>query len=180
MSVGRMISGLLLVAVLAGPTLLVPPPAMAAEEFKVGYVDIGRVFDEYERTKRSESILERKGQQKEDELEKRLGSLRKLRGGLELLSDSAREKRSQEIDEKADELRRFGKYTKRELLLERDRVAKDILEDIQQAIDDYASANGFSLILDQRLLLYGQAVHDVTGEVLKQLNARDMARANRR
>jgi outer membrane protein len=51
-------------------------------------------------------------------------------------------------------------------------MAKTILDEIQQAITDYAKANGFSVMLDQRSLLYGQEAYDVTDEVLKVLNER--------
>lgn len=151
-------------------------PVRAAEEYKIGYVSIAKLFDEYERTKRSESVLERKGKQKETELEKRLAELKKLRDGLELLSDEARQARGREINAKADELRRVGAYTQQDLIRERDKVAKGILTQIQKEVEDYAQKNGYSLILDERLLLYGQEVYDVTDEVLKALNTKDAAR----
>jgi len=151
-------------------------PVSADEGFKVGYVNISKLFDDYERTKRSESVLERKGKQKETELEKRLADLRKLRDGLELLSEEARQARRREIDAKADELRRIGAYTQQDLVRERDEIAKGILDQIQKEVENYAQKQGFSLILDQRLLLYGQKVYDVTDEVLKALNAKDSAR----
>lgn len=147
------------------------PAAGAQSELKVGYVDIGKVFDQYERTKRSESMLEQKGKQKEDELQQRLTDLKKLREGLDLLSEKARESRAREIDQKADEIKRFGNYTKQDLLEERNRVAGDILKEIQQSVQAYAKANGFSMILDERLLLYGQDALDVTDLIIKQLNA---------
>jgi len=67
--------------------------AWAEEGFKIGYVDIAELFDRYEHTKRSESALERKGKQKETELERKLAELKKLRDGLELLSEDARMER---------------------------------------------------------------------------------------
>lgn len=150
--------------------------AWADEDLKIGYVSIAKLFDEYERTKRSESVLERKGKQKETELDKRLADLKKLRDGLELLSDEARQARGREINAKADELRRVGIYTQQDLMRERDEVAKRILEQIQKEVDNYAQKHGYSLILDERLLLYGQKVYDVTDEILKSLNTKDAAR----
>lgn len=150
-------------------------PLVWAEGFKVGYVDLARLFGSYERTRRSESTLEQKNKQKETELEQRLGELRKLREGLDLLSDEARDTRAREIDRQVDELRRLGAYTRQDLVKERNRITQEILGEIQQTIQEYASANGFSLILDERLLLYGQEVYDVTEEILKQLNAKETA-----
>ena len=37
-----------------------------AKEYKIGYVDLGRVFDEYKNTKESEKALEEKGKPKRE------------------------------------------------------------------------------------------------------------------
>ena len=74
------------------------------------------------------------------------------------------------------ELRRIGAYTQQDLVRERDEIAKGILKQIQKEVENYAQKQSFSLILDERQLLYGQKVYDVTDEVLKALNAKDSAR----
>lgn len=153
-------------------------PLVSASEVTIGYVDMVALFDKYQRTQRSESILEQQGKTKESELTRRLDELRRLREGLDLLSDEARDARVFEIEERADALKRFGKHTKLELARERDRVAQGIIEDIQQTVKDYAKDHGFSLILDERLLLYGQEGDDLTEAILTVLNANDTARAD--
>ena len=150
-------------------------PLGYAEELKVGYVNLARVFDSYEKTKASDSDLERKGKQKETELEGRMNELRKLRQGLELLSDDVREQQTREIEEKADELQRFRNSSARDLSRERDRIAKGILDEIEQTIKSYAEANGFAIIVDSRSLLFGQSAYDVTDAVLQALNSRAKA-----
>lgn len=143
-----------------------------AEELKVGYIDLSTVFDEYDRTKSSEATLDRQGRQKEAEFEGRMNELKKLRENLELLNDEAKETKTREAEEKAESLQQFRNSTARDLRRDRDKVAKEILTDIRTAIQDYGKANGFSLILDARSLLYAQQAHDVTDEVLKLLNSR--------
>ena len=141
----------------------------------MGYVDIGKVFDGYQRTKASDASLEGKGKEKEAELEGRMTELKKLRQNLELLSEEKRETKAREIEERSEELQRFRTSTARDLRRERDKVAREILKEIQQGIEQYAKANNFSLILDQRSLLYGQPSQDVTDEILKLLNSRQAA-----
>ncbi len=141
-----------------------------AQEMKVGYVDVAKLFDNYERTKTSDAALEGKGKQKEAELEGRVNELKKLRQSLELLNDKAREARAREIEEKADELQRFRNNTARDLRRERDQIAKQILDEIQHAIQEYAKARGYTFIFDERVVLFGQPGDDVTNEVLKFLN----------
>ncbi|MBI4343092.1 MAG: OmpH family outer membrane protein [Candidatus Omnitrophica bacterium] len=146
--------------------------ARAAGEEKIGYVDLGRVFDEYNRTKHSEATLEQRGKQKEAELEGRLTELKKLRESLELMNDEAREVKAREVEEKAESLQQFRNSAARDLRRERDKVAKAILQDIQTGIQEYGKANGFSMIFDARSLLYAEEAHDVTDEILKLLNGR--------
>ena len=142
-----------------------------AEELKIGYVNLAKVFDGYERTKASETDLEKQGKQKDAELQGRLNDLKKMREGLELLNDQAREAKTREIEQKSDDLQRFKNTTLRELGRERQKLADSILQDIQRTIIEYAKANGFSLILQQdKVVLYGQPAYDVTDEILKALN----------
>lgn len=143
-----------------------------AQEMKIGYVDLIEVFDRYERTKASDAALEQEGKQKQAELEGRMNELKKLRQGLELLNDQAREAKTREIDAKSDELQRLRQAAARDLRRERDKITKGLLTEIQRGIDEYAKANGFALILDRRALAYGQTADDVTDEVAALLNSR--------
>jgi len=143
-----------------------------AAELKVGSVDVAKVFDGYQRTRASDATLEKKGKEKEAEFEARMNELKKLRQNLELLSDEAREAKTKEVEEKSEELQRFRTNTARDLSRERDKIASELLREIQKSIEDYAKTNGFSLIFDARSVLYGQEAHDVTDEVLATLNKR--------
>ena len=149
---------------------LVVGPAVWAQELKIGYVDVARVFDGYQRTKDLDASLGRKAQQKESELEGRVNELKKLREGLELLNEQTRDGRVREIEAKADELKRFRTNTARDLRGERDDMARTILQEVHKAIEAHAKANGFAYLFDARSVLYGQPGVDVTDAVLQQLN----------
>lgn len=163
-------------ALITGLLSPVPCPVAHAQEMKIGYVTVAKVFDGYERTKASEAALEQQGKLKEGELESRMAELKKLRQSLELLGDEAREVKSRAIEEKSEELQRFRNATARDLGRERDKAARDILKAIQDGVEGYAKANGFTLILDSRSLLYGVPAQDVTDEVLKLLNGQASAK----
>ena len=166
----RMGTSWIIVAVLL--TLGVGGRVWAEDAGKIGYVDLATLFDEYNVTKSSEASLDQHGKQREAELEGRLNELKKLREGLELLNDDAREAKTREVEEKAESLQQFRNSAARDLRRERDKVAKTILQDIQTSIQEYGKANGFSMIFDARSLLYGEQAHDITDEVLKLLNSR--------
>ena len=147
-------------------------PLIWAEEFKVAYVDMAKLFDEHRQTASSGVALERKGEQKQAELEGRMDELRKLREGLELLSDDAREKKRRKIEAKADALKRFRSDTMRDLQRERNEIAENILQDISRGVAEYANANGLSLVIYQRSVIYGDPAFDATEDILKLLNRR--------
>ena len=167
----RVGSRLGLVAVLAYSLLTTHYSLLLAAETKIGYVSIARVFEGYQRTRNSDAVLEKKGKQKETELEGRVEELKKLRQNLELMADDAKEAKTHEIEEKTDELQRFRNATARDLGRERDRIAKELLKEIQQTVEQYGTKNGFAMILDDRSLLYGQPAFDITNDILKALNA---------
>ncbi len=149
--------------------------AAAAEQApaaKIGFVNVAKIFDGYERTKQSDAVLEKKGRQKESELQGKMGELKKMSEGLELLSDTAREAKKRDLQARADEVKRFQTNTAEDLRQERNGVAQEILKDIQQAVDEYAKSKGYTLILDQRAILHGDSAQDVTEDVLQLLNSR--------
>jgi Skp family chaperone for outer membrane proteins len=163
--------------VFAGVLGVCPPspvscPLAEAQELKVAFVDVGKLFDGYEKTKQNEVVLEGKGKQQEAQLQQRLEELKKLRTGMELLNNDAREGRQRQIEEKADELQRLRNSAGRTLRSERDKMAADILEDIQRAVEDYAQANAVTVVLDERSVLFGVPAIDVTDPILQILNAR--------
>ena len=147
-----------------------------AAELKIGYVKPGEVLDQYQRTKDAEAALQQKGKQKQAELEGRVNELKKLRQSAELLNDQARETKTREIEEKSDEFKRLKTQAERDLLRERNQMLKEILDEITQTVSDYAKGNGFSLVVDERFLLYGEPGLDVTDTVLKLLNDRYAAK----
>ena len=149
-----------------------------AGELKLGYVNLLKVYDGYQRTADSKQVLEQKGKQKQTELEGDFNELKKLRQSLELLNDQAKETKAREIEERSDEFKRLKARSEREFVQEQNQLAKQILDEIDQAVAEYAKANGFSLIMDERSLLYGEGAYDVTEEVLKVLNQGYAAKAS--
>ena len=166
-----MIVGLVGVALCAGPA--------AAQELKIGYVNLAKVFDEYQRTKDSEQVLAQKGKQRQGELEGRVGELKKLRQGLELLNDQTKDAKVKELEEKSDEFQRVKTRAERDLLRERNEIARTILDEVEKSVVEYAKTNGLSVVFDQRSLVYAQDAYNLTDEVLQSLNSRYAAKSGK-
>ena len=141
-----------------------------AKEYKIAYVDLAKVFDEYKKTKDSEKKLEEKGKGKEGDRMKMVDELRKLKDEQALLSEKAKAEKQAVIDSKIKALQDFDRVTRDELVKERNDLLGGILKDIEKIVTEYAKANGYDLVLNSRMLLYGGQEFDLTNEVLTRLN----------
>jgi outer membrane protein len=141
-----------------------------AKEYKIGYVDLAKVFEEYKRTKESEKILTDRRKIKEDDRKKMVDELRKLKDEQALLSDKAKAEKQTVLDNKIKVLQDFDIKTRDELLKDRNDLLGGILKDIEKVVADYAKEKGYDLILNSRVLLYGSDQYDVTTEILGKLN----------
>jgi len=145
-------------------------PAYAAE-LKIGYVDVARVFDNYNKTKDQDKILEQQNNKKKEERDKLVKQIRKMKDELDILSEKAKEKKQTQIDEKIKELQEYDQQTRTGLRQQRDEVVRKILKETEQVIEKYAKKNDYTMILNNRVLLYGQKQDDLTDKILKILNS---------
>lgn len=142
-----------------------------AEELrKVGYINLGKLFDEYEKTEEADKVLEEKGNARQTEREKKFDEVKRLKDKIALMSAEEKEKKQEALDEKAKELEDFDRQTQVDLRRERDTMVREILKEIDKVIQEYGEKNGYDLILNDRVLLYGAGGLDLTDEILKVLN----------
>jgi Skp family chaperone for outer membrane proteins len=141
-----------------------------AKEYKIGYVDLAKVFDEYSKTKDSEKVLADKGKVKEEDRKKMIDEIRKLRDEQTLLSEKGKAEKQAVIDEKIAKLQDFDRKVREELMKERNDMLGGILKDIEKIVTDYSKETGYDVILNSRMLLYGKEDLDLTAEILKRLN----------
>jgi len=153
------VSGIMLMAV----------SSVQAEE-KIGYVDLARVFDEYQKTKEFDKSLEGKGVLKQAERDKMVGNVKKLRDEAELLSEKTKEEKQAVIDEKIKALQEFDRTTRDVLRKERDGMVRDILKEIEVVIQDFGKSQGYGYIFNDRVLVFKNEQNDLTAQVVKGLN----------
>ncbi len=137
---------------------------------KIGYVDLGRVFDEYELTKSLDKKLESKGTGKQADRDKMVAEIKKMRDEAELLSAKAKDDKQVVVDEKLKVLQEFDRTTRDALRKERDEMVKDILKQIEVVIQDFGKAQGYGYIFNDRVLVYKGEGNDLTAQVIKVLN----------
>mgnify|MGYP001582199729 CR=1 FL=1 len=143
-----------------------------AADLKIGFVDIAAVFDSYDKTKEQDSILADKSAQEKLKRDKMVEKVNNMKNELELLSDKQKQKKQEEIQEEITSLQDFDTQTKATLKRERDDMLRDILKEIDATISEYAQKNGYSVIFNSRILVYGEEQYDITREITNILNSK--------
>ncbi len=165
----KLLSFVVIALFVAGFTSAGISAGQAAGE-KIGYVDLAKIFDEYQKTKEFDKELESKGAQKQIERDKMVADIKRLRDEAELLSAKAKEDKQAAIDEKIKSLQDFDRNTRDSLRRERDTMVRDILKEIEAVIQDFGKSQGYSFIFNDRVLVYKSEGSDLTPQVTKALN----------
>lgn len=160
------------ILVMALAVVFAATAAFAQEKGKIGYVDLSRLFDEYYKTKDYDKILEAEHKQYEQESKAKIEKIREQQGKLELLKESQKKAVEQEIETMKNDLLEYDRQKKTTLTKERNEKIREILLEIEKIVSGYAEQNGYSMILNDRVLIYGEPTRDLTESVLKNLNAK--------
>ncbi len=160
----KWIAGILMALMVAGFAL----PAFAAE-LKIAYVDVAEVFDNFQKTKDQDMVLKAAGEAKEKERADMMNALRKMEDEIALLSADARAKKQEEVIEKKRQLEDFDRGVRQELAEQRDKVVREIFQDIDAVIQDFSTKGGYDLVLNKRVLLFQKKNFDITAQVSTEL-----------
>lgn len=146
--------------------------AMAADapSAKYAYVDVAKVFDEYQKTKDNDQVLQSAGKKKEMERDSLVHEIRQLKDELVLLRDDAKAKKQEQMEAKVKALQEFDQSVRQGLGEQRNQVVRDIFKDIDDAVQRYGQRKGLDLILNERSLVYRNTQFDISKEVLADLN----------
>ena len=154
---------------LVGWCLVAPAVAWAAEP-AIAIIDPDRVFENYEKTKQLDKQLEGKWTAKQADRDKRVAELRKMKDDLELMSEKGRGDQQAALDAKIKELQVFDQQARETLKRERDDIGKEIVKEIERVVQTYAQQHGYSVVISNRAILYGDKSVDITDPIIKALN----------
>ncbi|MBL7092077.1 MAG: OmpH family outer membrane protein [Candidatus Omnitrophica bacterium] len=143
-----------------------------AEGLNLGFVNLKKVLDEYEKVKEGEGQLLKEAEEKNSQREKLVKEIKNSREKLDLLKDKQKEKKQQELDEKIKELQDFTYETRAVLRQKRDEKFREIMKEVKDVLEEYGQSRNYNIIIDDTLLLYKDSSLDVTEDVIKILNQR--------
>ena len=142
--------------------------ALAAD--KIGYVDLSKIFSEYKKTKDYDKVLGDKEQVYTTERDKKVNELKQLQDKMNLMNDKEKEAKKPELETKVKLLQEFDRQKQTDLRKEQDEKMKEILKDIETAVAQFASKEGYSYVLNDRVLVYQDKKLEVTDQVISILN----------
>lgn len=142
--------------------------------FKIGYVDIARIFDQYQKTDIATEKLKKEIEEKRKVIEKRKENINllkeKLKSQAVVISEEEKSRMEEEVEAKVKELKDIAEKSNRDLRQKEQELVRDILKDIEETIKIYGKDNGYDFILDKREVLYGSEAMDLTEEIINIIN----------
>jgi len=146
--------------------------AYAANNAKIGYVDLSRLFDEYHKTKEYDGVLETKHGELEKVGKEKVEKIKESESKLALLKEDQRKTLEEEIDAMKGEAQEFVRQEQANLTKERNEKIREILLEIEKIVSDFAAKEGYDIILNDRVLIYGDPAQDLTEKMLTILNSK--------
>lgn len=138
---------------------------------KIGVMDLSKVFDNYQRTKEYDAVLEGKTKDYEKARNEKIDKIKELQNKMALLKDDEKEKVTKDLDTMRNDLANFDQAQQTDLKKQRDDKIREILLEIEKTTSDFAKKEKYDIILNDRVLVYGTEGMDVSNQVLEILNA---------
>ena len=145
--------------------------AYAQNASKIAFVDLSRLFDEHHKTAEYDQVLEARHQEFEKERNVKIEKVQEAQGKLALLNEDKKAALEEEIEKMKADLLEYDQQQKTTLTKERNEKIREILLEIEHDVSAFAEKEGYDIILNDRVLIYGNPAKDVTEQILKTLNA---------
>jgi outer membrane protein len=146
-----------------------------AAELKIGVVDIPKAIQATKEGKEIKGKLEKEYQKRKDDMDKRAKDITKMQQDFEkkslVLSDEARAKKQQEIQEETVKFSELREKNLQELAKKDREFSQPMLKKLNTVIGDIAKKDGYTAIFhknDQNLVWAAKEI-DITDAVIKGL-----------
>jgi len=151
--------------------LTISTTAAYAQSAKIAFVDLSRLFDEHHKTASYDALLEENHKKFEAERNGKIEKIQEAQGKLALLNEDKKAALEEEIEKLKADLLEYDRQQKTTLTKERNEKIREILLEIEREVSGFAEKEGYDIILNDRVLIYGNPAKDITEEIIKRLNA---------
>lgn len=147
--------------------------AAGAQEFRIGIVNIDRIFREANSAKAAQAKLEQEFGKREKELGDLGTQLKTLADKFEreapTLSESQRATRQKQLVEQDRDFQRKRREFQEDLNARKNEELQQVIERANKVVKTVAETEKYDLVLQEAV--YANPKHDITDKVIKALNA---------
>ncbi len=141
--------------------------AQAAEKF--AYVDLTRIFTDYGKTKEYDKALTDKENAYTTDREKKVAEVKQLQDKMNLLGEKEKAAKKTELDTKIKALQDYDRQRQADLRKEQLEKAQEIETDIRETVKKIAEKEGYTMVFNDRVLVYQDKALDITDKVIGEL-----------
>ena len=142
----------------------------SAKDLKIAYVDLSKVFDNYQKTKEFDAVLQKEGEAFQKDRDAMVQKVRDAQSKLALMKDTEKVKMQADIEKQKNDVIAFDKDKRTQLAKRRDDKVREILQEIEKVVSGIAKKDGYTFVLNDRVMIYGDSELNITDEVMKTLN----------
>jgi outer membrane protein len=148
--------------------------AQAAEQVKIGYLDLNRIVQAVAKQTPEYEELNTELEKRQAEIERRGTEIDKLKEDLKanrvIWSEEKSKDQEKMIRDKEDDLRVYSEGAQRFRDVEENKILRRLLPDIAKQVKQIGERDGYSMIFEKRILLYGSPSFDLTDMVIKEMS----------
>ncbi|MEE9213329.1 MAG: OmpH family outer membrane protein [Thermodesulfobacteriota bacterium] len=150
----------------------------SAQETKVGYIDLQKVIRDSKAGKAAKASFEKEFQQKKVIIESKKRNVDSLREDFiknaQVMSESARKQKAEDIDKKEKDLLRTQEDFKEELQKKDFELTQKILRDIEGILKQIGDSGDYAIIIEkiEGGVVYSSKSADVTDMVIQAYDAK--------
>lgn len=148
--------------------------AQAEERAKLGYLDLNRVVQAVAKQTPEYEDLNKELEKRQAEIERKAAEIDKLKEELKAnrVIWSEEKSRDQEklIRDKEDDLKVYSEGAQRFRDVEENKILRRLLPDIAKVVKQVGERDGYSMIFEKRILLYGSPSFDLTDTIIKEMS----------
>lgn len=156
--------------VFLGAFVLMCLAGQAAAEGKFAYVNLSRIFAEYNKAKEYEKVLTEKESAYIAEKEKKVSDIKAFQDKANLLSDKEKEAKRPDLEAKVKTFQENDRQKQADLRKENDEKTREIFKDVEETVNKYSEKEGYTLVFNDRVLVYQDKKLDITERIVDLLN----------
>ncbi|KQC14017.1 MAG: hypothetical protein APR56_00265 [Methanosaeta sp. SDB] len=148
--------------------------AFASGKSKIGYVNVDRVFERYEKTKSASEKMELERKQRLEQRREMVEEINRMKDAADLLSDEAKKEKQEIVDRKVKQLYQYEEEIQKKNLREGRTLLQEVQDEIQEVLEIKGEQDGYDYIFiyTEDELGYRSKKYDITGEIVDMLNKR--------